>query len=135
MDASPFLNEPVLISGPFVSSKIATDLLTSLAACLIFLILAPCSAKSPLEKLRRATSIPDSIKSFKISTDSEAGPIVQTIFVLRIYLHPPTIHSIIKWIILLIICTCPYLQYVFVREHQQYGGVQSHFFLNQPYFL
>ena len=41
-----------------------------------------CSAKSPCEKLRRATFIPARIKRSRISCESEAGPMVQTILVL-----------------------------------------------------
>jgi hypothetical protein len=39
-------------------------------------------AKSPWEKLRRATSIPAIIILAMVSGESEAGPIVQTILVL-----------------------------------------------------
>ena len=45
------------------------------------LITCRCHSKSPWEKLRRATFMPASIIFASIPGDSDAGPIVQTIFV------------------------------------------------------
>ena len=51
-------------------------------AALRVLIVFSWLAKSPCEKLSRATSMPARIISSMISLDPEAGPIVQTILVL-----------------------------------------------------
>ena len=78
-----------LISGPFVSSNVATG---SFSSPLIFTTLANfflCSSWLPWEKLKRATFIPASISSLSLSSLSLAGPIVQIIFVrLILFLSP-----------------------------------------------
>jgi len=77
-------NLPSRISGPFVSNRMATVLPSSPAACRMLRMLLPWVSKSPWEKLRRATFMPASINFLSISGESLAGPMVQTIFVLRI---------------------------------------------------
>ncbi|OQA06264.1 MAG: hypothetical protein BWY65_02230 [Firmicutes bacterium ADurb.Bin373] len=77
------LKYPRRISGPLVSSIMATYLPHSSAACRIASIFRLCSSCVPCEKFRRATFIPASINFFKIFTLSLAGPIVQTILVRR----------------------------------------------------
>ncbi|SIN59029.1 Uncharacterised protein [Mycobacteroides abscessus subsp. abscessus] len=81
---SPSFMLCVRISGPFVSSKIATVLPNLLETLRIVSILALCSAWSPCEKFKRATFIPALISFSSISSDSDAGPIVQTILVFLI---------------------------------------------------
>ncbi len=57
----PFSTKPVLISGPFVSSIIATERPEIREASRIFFILWACSSWLPWEKLRRAIFIPSLI--------------------------------------------------------------------------
>ena len=44
-------------------------------------IRSPCSACEPCEKLKRATSMPESMRALSPSTESHAGPSVQMSFV------------------------------------------------------
>jgi hypothetical protein len=60
----------------------ATRLSVALDAARIFLMVSPWLAKSPCEKLSRATFMPARINFSKTSGESEAGPMVHTILVL-----------------------------------------------------
>src|SRR3712207_2413330 len=72
---------PVLISGPLVSNKIATGMFNSSLILFVRSILSLCSSCEPCEKLNLHTFNPFNTNSLKISSESVAGPIVQTIFV------------------------------------------------------
>ena len=74
-------NSPVLISGPLVSSNIATGLLSSSLTFFTTSILPLCSSWEPCEKLNLQTLRPFCINFFNTSSLWEAGPKVQTIFV------------------------------------------------------
>ena len=73
-----------LISGPFVSNKVATGRFNSPLTLITLANFFLCSSCVPWEKLKRATSIPANINSFSFSSLSLAGPIVQIIFVFLI---------------------------------------------------
>ena len=81
----PFSKSQRRISGPRVSSSTATGRCSSRLILRTLSSFRPCSSWSPWEKLNLATFIPDLIISRKISSSWDAGPIVQTIFVLLIH--------------------------------------------------
>ncbi|MBT9155033.1 MAG: hypothetical protein DDT39_01723 [Firmicutes bacterium] len=80
----PSAKVPIRISGPLVSSMIAMYLPSSSAASRIALSLTKCSSCVPCEKLSLAMSMPARIKLCSMGFSELAGPIVQTILVLRI---------------------------------------------------
>ena len=73
---------PMRILGPGRSAMMATRCPVARAAARMRAIRSACPLKSPWEKLSRATFIPARIRRSSISGDSEAGPMVATIFVL-----------------------------------------------------
>ena len=100
------LKKPVRISGPLVSSKMATFLSAAAgregqvqwmrprgraryrgapgrraAASFTRSIVAPCAAWSPWLKFSRAVFMPASISEVIVGTSQQAGPMVQKIFV------------------------------------------------------
>ena len=79
----PSFRRPVRIFGPCKSWRIQIVRPRSSAARRSLRIRAACSAWVPWEKFRRATSMPRRIRSRIISSESLAGPIVQTIFARR----------------------------------------------------
>ena len=83
--SSPFSKSQVLISGPFVSNRTAKTLPVSCMIALMFVIRPPCSSKSPCEKFRRITFMPEFSRVSIISRFSDLGPIVQTILVFFIF--------------------------------------------------
>ena len=68
------------IFGPQRSCSAATDLCSSSDACRSRARRSPCSSCVPCEKLKRATSIPASMRPRRPSSESHAGPSVQTSF-------------------------------------------------------
>ena len=105
------LKKPVRISGPLVSSKMATFLSAAVgregqvqwmrprgraryrgapgrraAASFTRSIVAPCAAWSPWLKFSRAVFMPASISEVIVGTSQQAGPIVQKIFVFLLWL-------------------------------------------------
>src|SRR5699024_10289988 len=118
---SPPLNVCVLISGPFVSINMASVFPVFSDAFLIFVIRLRCSSSFPWEKFKRATFIPELINCSNTSIESEAGPMVQTIFVFLIFIPYCILVFIVyyvycielfKWIVLLIIYTYSDSQHV-----------------------
>ena len=81
-------SSPVRISGPFVSSRMATGTFSSLRTSFKRSIRIFCSSWSPWEKLKRATSMPFSTSFFIISFEFVFGPIVQTILVFLMLYSP-----------------------------------------------
>lgn len=76
------MKNPVLISGPFVSSITEQNFLgLSLNACRQASKRFYCDSWVPWEKLNRQTLIPASIILTNVSTSLHELPIVQTIFV------------------------------------------------------
>lgn len=71
-------------SGPLVSSMIATGMFNRWRTRLIISMRRRCSAWLPWEKFSRATFIPAMHICVIVSSFSQAGPMVHTIFVLRI---------------------------------------------------
>ena len=84
--AEPPSNLPRRISGPLVSSMIAQGIPRRSRASLMRSMTFLCSSWVPWEKFRRATFIPVSIIFSIISGEFDAGPRVQTILVLSIYI-------------------------------------------------
>ena len=105
------LKKPVRISGPLVSSKMATFLSAAAgregqvqwmrprgraryrgapgrraAASFTRSIVAPCAAWSPWLKFSRAVFMPASISEVIVGTSQQAGPMVQKIFVFLLWL-------------------------------------------------
>lgn len=78
----PSGNCPIRIFGPGRSAIIATRLSTAAAALRRFPMTVSCQAKSPCDKLSRATFIPAWSICRRTSGDSDAVPIVHTSFVL-----------------------------------------------------
>ena len=80
---APSFNRPVRIFGPCRSCKMQIVRFSLRAASRNRWMRPECSACVPCEKLRRATSMPSRISSPMHSAESQAGPIVQTIFARR----------------------------------------------------
>src|SRR5690606_28238999 len=83
---------PVRIFGPQRSCRIATGLPSFSLSARMVSARRPCSSQVPCEKLRRATSMPASIKLRIPVADSAAGPMVQTIFTRRTAMLRPACH-------------------------------------------
>ena len=77
----PPFNTPVRISGPFVSSRMATGFFSSSRIFLSISILDFCSSWSPWEKLNLAISMPFWTSLLISPASFVFGPIVQMIFV------------------------------------------------------
>ena len=74
-------NWPIRILGPGRSAMMATRRPVAFSAARMRAIRSAWLVKSPWEKLRRATLSPARMRRSSISGDSEAGPMVATIFV------------------------------------------------------
>ena len=72
---------PVRTSGPLVSSMMATGTPISSATLRTRSIMAFWLSWVPCEKLKRATFMPFSMSLRSVSSSSQAGPMVHTIFV------------------------------------------------------
>ena len=77
----PPASEPVRISGPRVSSRMAHGEPRSRRTRFSRSMRARCSSCEPCEKLKRATSMPADSSPRRAVSSSTAGPSVQTIFV------------------------------------------------------
>jgi hypothetical protein len=77
-----FSSCPMRILGPGRSAMMVTRFLATMDAARIFWMVSPWLAKSPWEKLSRATFIPAWIILSKTAGEFDAGPMVQTILVL-----------------------------------------------------
>src|SRR5690606_4092496 len=80
---SPSTNRPRRIFGPWRSTRTATARPEAWAAARTRWYTSACSEASPWLRLIRATSIPASTRAWIWSADSVAGPMVHTIFALR----------------------------------------------------
>ena len=88
-------NAPVRISGPLVSSRMATGTSSSSRSFFTMSARRLCSSCLPCDMLRRATFMPLRISLRRMASSSVAGPSVHTIFVFLIiraprviFLHP-----------------------------------------------
>src|SRR6478752_2679280 len=79
----PSLNRPSRIFGPCRSTRTATERPDACAATRTLSYTFLWTSVSPWLRLSRATSIPASTRAWICSADSVAGPMVQTIFALR----------------------------------------------------
>ena len=77
------LSRPVRIFGPCRSCRIHTVLSSLRAARRILAILRACSSCVPWEKFSRATSMPRRIRSRRVDSSFDAGPMVAMILARR----------------------------------------------------
>ena len=80
---APDAKRPSRIFGPCRSTRTPTPRPASSAPCRTAAYASVCSACSPCERFRRATSMPAAIRSRILSKDEVAGPNVTTIFARR----------------------------------------------------
>ena len=81
-------NFPVRISGPFVSSRMATGTSSSFRSFFTISARRFCSSCVPCDIFRRATFMPLKISSRSTASSSVEGPSVHTILVFLIYIDP-----------------------------------------------